>query len=484
MRTRRAAIYCRISSDVLGDGLGVTRQERDCRELCARLGWEVADVYVDDDVSAFSGKPRPEYLHMLEDIEGRRLDAIVAWHPDRLHRSPLELEHFITLIERSKATVSTCQAGEYDLTTPSGRMAARIVGAVARGESEHKSDRVRRKHTELREKGRPGGGGRPYGYDWPRDPAGGVVRGAGTLVVVPQEAEEIRKAAERILAGDAVNAVVADLNERGVPAARGGVWRRPALVAVLAGPTIAARRRLGDDQFGAGAWDPILDDATWARLRAMLRPSGGPTGVRRARCNVLSGGVLVCGRPGCGAKLVGTRHGLKGGDTVRVYVCRKESGGCGRVQIQAEPLEEYIRKAIFDVVEAEGTDITPFIANAEPTTPGDDPQAELAAIKIKVDRLATAHGEGDIEYAEWMAAREPLRARRADAQRRYDRTVRRSPADAYIGQGTKLRDEWDGMSLDRQRTLVRCWLECVIVGPATRRGPGFDEARLDAVWRH
>ncbi|MER5688882.1 hypothetical protein [Streptomyces sp. NPDC002205] len=35
---RRAAIYCRISQDRGGAGLGVARQEEDCRALCARLG--------------------------------------------------------------------------------------------------------------------------------------------------------------------------------------------------------------------------------------------------------------------------------------------------------------------------------------------------------------------------------------------------------------------------------------------------------------
>src|ERR687887_507586 len=36
-----AGIYTRISMDRVGGGLGVERQEQDCRELCARRGWEV-----------------------------------------------------------------------------------------------------------------------------------------------------------------------------------------------------------------------------------------------------------------------------------------------------------------------------------------------------------------------------------------------------------------------------------------------------------
>jgi DNA invertase Pin-like site-specific DNA recombinase len=55
----RVAVYVRISSDPTGAGLGVARQEEDCREMCGRLGWPAPHVYRDNDVSAYSGRPRP-----------------------------------------------------------------------------------------------------------------------------------------------------------------------------------------------------------------------------------------------------------------------------------------------------------------------------------------------------------------------------------------------------------------------------------------
>ncbi len=117
-------------------------------------------VFVDDDRSALSGKPRPGYLALLERLELSDFQAIVAWHPDRLHRSPLELELFIDLLERTRATVVTVQGGDYVLSTASGRMTARVVGAVARHESEHKSERLRAKMRELVGAGRMTGGHR------------------------------------------------------------------------------------------------------------------------------------------------------------------------------------------------------------------------------------------------------------------------------------------------------------------------------------
>lgn len=56
---RRAAIYCRIWQDRAGASLGIARQEADYRALVERQGWQVIDVYPDNDVSAYSGSPRP-----------------------------------------------------------------------------------------------------------------------------------------------------------------------------------------------------------------------------------------------------------------------------------------------------------------------------------------------------------------------------------------------------------------------------------------
>jgi site-specific DNA recombinase len=83
-----AAIYCRISRDREGAGLGVARQETDCRDKADALGWTIAEVYVDNDVSAYSGKVRKDYQRMLADVRAGRIDGIVAWHTDRLHRQP------------------------------------------------------------------------------------------------------------------------------------------------------------------------------------------------------------------------------------------------------------------------------------------------------------------------------------------------------------------------------------------------------------
>src|ERR1700677_3559842 len=106
---RSAAVYARISADVEGTGLGVTRQLEDCRKLAADRGWPIGDEYVDNDVSAYSGKPRRNYARMLADLKSGARDAVIVYNLDRLHRRPVELEEFVALCEsvgvRDVATV-------------------------------------------------------------------------------------------------------------------------------------------------------------------------------------------------------------------------------------------------------------------------------------------------------------------------------------------------------------------------------------------
>ena len=95
----QAAIYTRISSDRDDDRQGVDAQEEDCRRLCERLGWEVAEVYCDNDISAADPrKRRDRYQQMLRDIAARKVDALAVAKADRLHRRPSELEEFFKLL--------------------------------------------------------------------------------------------------------------------------------------------------------------------------------------------------------------------------------------------------------------------------------------------------------------------------------------------------------------------------------------------------
>ncbi len=72
---RRAGIYLRISADRENDELGVKRQLKECKALARRLGWELVEVFIDNDQSAYKRKVRPDFSRLKEWTQDGRINA-------------------------------------------------------------------------------------------------------------------------------------------------------------------------------------------------------------------------------------------------------------------------------------------------------------------------------------------------------------------------------------------------------------------------
>src|SRR5664279_434524 len=152
----RAAIYCRISSDREGRETGVERQEADCRALCARLGYEIVAVLVENDTGAStkSRKPRPLYAELIEGARSGRWSVIVAYSSSRLTRRPLEGEALIGLFESRGTQFAYVVSSRFDLATADGRMQARIAASIDAGEAERIAERVSAAKAQAAAEGR------------------------------------------------------------------------------------------------------------------------------------------------------------------------------------------------------------------------------------------------------------------------------------------------------------------------------------------
>ncbi|MEP6761661.1 MAG: recombinase family protein [Sporichthyaceae bacterium] len=455
-------VYVRISSDVAGEGLGVARQETDCRALAERRGWPVAQLYVDNDTSAFSGKARPAYKRLLEDIRTGRIDGVIAWHGDRLHRSPTELERFIDLIEATGCQVETVQSGPIDLATPSGRLNARVVGAFARYESEHKSARVRRKLEQNAIDGKHHGGSRPYGW---RD---------DRITVRLDEAAVVRTAADLLVAGNSVKAIVRALNNVGARNTRGGAWRDVTVRSMLLRPRNAGLRQHHGEVIGPGQWEPILDRDQWERVRVNLTdPARRTNPGSAARVHLLTGGIGLCGV--CGAPLrIGKGKAYKG-VSKDVYRCSARS--C--VSRDKSFLDDYVS----DVVRAR---------LARP---------DAAALLSRGDSVATVKARADVEtlrsrlsvaaadFADGTITAEQLRTITGRLRPRIDAAERLLPSstpdvgalEQLVG-AEDIEARWAALDVSVRRQIVAL-LVTVKVIPARRGHGGFDPAAVVIEWR-
>lgn len=458
MSMTSAVVYCRISRDVDGEGLGVERQRKDCLDLCSKRGWSVTDVLIDNDVSAYSGKQRPGYDKAIRALTERRADALVAWHPDRLHRSPRELEDFVSIVEQTGASVATVTAGDVDLSTPEGRLQARIVGAVARKESEDKSRRLRRKHLELAEAGKVAGGGpRPFGFK------------ADRIRHDAREVKLIREAARRVLAGESLYAITNDWTERHVPTSTGAKWSTTALKTLLMAPRVAGLRSHHGEIVGPAVWKPILDRDTWDAVTAVLRTRGRAR-TRPPRAYVLSGGLVRCGK--CGHALVAAPRPYG-----RAYACLSGHGGCNSVSIKADPMEEFVIDAMFEALD--GPELAEMV---EPADDAGDVRHELGDVEGRLQDLADMFATGAISKAEWMRARSKLEDRRTTLEAQVASAVSTSPLAAYRDVGV-LRSRWPTLTIDQRRTIIAAVITAVNVAPAGRAGGRVDLDRVTIEWR-
>lgn len=295
----KVVIYTRISRDDKGDEAGVQRQEADCRKWCKEHGYEVVEVFCDNDISAMGGKYRPDYERMVEGIQARKFDAVVTWHQDRITRSPYEMEEYIIACGDGQGGMPTytLNGGPLDLTTPEGRLQARFGVIIAQYYVEHNRMNNLRAKKQAREAGT---------YDMPS--CFGWRRVAGSKVPMPVEAElrYVPRIHAEFQAGKKPADIAKDLTAEGVTAMMGGPIERHHIPKILRNPTHAGLTEyMGNNNRGRargtvseGAWEGVISRETWeTSVNQLLDPTRRIPGQFASREYLLTG-IMVCGTCG------------------------------------------------------------------------------------------------------------------------------------------------------------------------------------------
>jgi DNA invertase Pin-like site-specific DNA recombinase len=332
----RAAIYTRISErDERVDKVDL--QERSCRAFAKKHNYSVVQVYVDDGISAYTGKQRPDYLQMLRDAEARKFDVIVATFEDRLSRRPEEKLALAGVCRDNGITWHTVHDGRIDPADPDDKLFAFLRGWVGEKEQTQKIKRLRERFAERQSQGLPLWGVRPFGFELDR------------MTHRQDEADEIRWACEHILAGGKVHAVVKAWNERGITSTRGNPWSHISVKQLLKRPRNAGLMEADGMPIEEppAQWDPIVDRETWDQVVAILSAPRGEGPIDREPKWLCSGLVYcaVCGdvlRPSTGRDRK---------QSFKVYRCSRssrlaKSDGRAHVSIKCSELDGLVRAAV------------------------------------------------------------------------------------------------------------------------------------------
>jgi site-specific DNA recombinase len=277
---------------------------------------------------------------------------------------------------------------------------------------------------------------------------------AGGQAVVAAEAAAIRDAAERVLAGETLSAVVRDWNDRGLRTAAGGPWRVNSLSNLLVQRRLVTAPR-------------ILDEGTHDRLVSLHASRG--KGARRPTRRYLLTGLLRCWR--CGGSMRGMPR-TKGAD---LYVCPgPPHGGCSGTAVTADHAEEAVGAMVLARLEC-----TPLPG---PAAPAGDSARQLADHRQRLGDLGELWASGQISRPEWLALRRSVGARAEAAEAQLARETRVTKARALSGTGRALRAQWPAMTIDERRAVVHAALDHIVVLAAEPPRQVFRPERLQPRW--
>jgi site-specific DNA recombinase len=463
---RLAAIYCRISKDRAGAGLGVDRQEHECRELAERLGWTVTATHCDNDISAYSGKRRPGYQALLDGIQAGRVDAVLAWHTDRLHRSPVELETYIAACDTRGVPTHCVKAGPLDLATPSGRLVARQLGAVARYEVEHMQERQRAAKMQAARAGKFRGGRRAFGYE--RD----------GVTVRPTEAAYVLDATQRVLHGESLGSIAREWNAQGITGTRGAPWTSVSVRDVLIRPRNAGIVDHEGKEIATAEWPPIVPEQQWRAVHTLLTASGR----RRPRSTDprwLGSGLFLCGVCDDGTTMrTATTVGGPSHAGRPVYRCKKGSH-LGRV---AETIDEMITNLVLRRLSQ------PDARLLLSTTPGVDTaalSAESEALRIRNAGLVSMFGDGVITRGELEVERSRIEGKLAEIGAQMAAAAAGSPLAGFAN-ADDVQAAWEAATVSRRKAVIDTLMTVTLLPAPRGRRPGggyFDPDSVLIRWK-
>jgi DNA invertase Pin-like site-specific DNA recombinase len=455
----RAVIYARISKDATGEEAGVQRQVDACTHLAMAREWQLAgEPLVDNDISAFNGAHRPGWEAVLGMIARREVDAVICWHMDRMCRRVADLVDLLKLAvgdgKRPGVKVATVH-GDLDLSSPVGRMFATILIAVAEYEAAHKGERQQAAEQKRAAAGqRKLGTPRPFGYQDDR------------VTARADEADAIRWAADALLGGGTVSAVMREWNRRGLrsPQKGGKPLSRSSVTTILRNPALAGLSAYKGEIAGAGTWEAILPEETWRAVDALLADPARkpPRGVR-----TLLGGLAACA---CGNVVSGSVSHLG----QHVYRCQPSTRG-GRpgphVAVRAEPVDEWVTGAVVEALSS------PDLADVVTPPPHADTtglRAEAAAIRRNLDEMGADRALGLVSRSQMLAATERGNARLAGIAAELAEAAGAGALVPFT-RGEAAAGVWKSLDLSRRREVIRT-LTPVILHPAGRGARGYDLA--------
>jgi site-specific DNA recombinase len=482
-------IYLRLSDARFEEAF--EGREAKCKAFAAAIGWTVHRVVTENDVFP-DGRPkpasawkrrkirtpsgevayrvlRPGFRGVLDDLASGIVNALLGEDLDRIVRDPRDMEDLIDICALKKASARSI-SGSLKLTdggTEDEKYVARILVAGASKGSADTSRRTRESKEREWERGNYGGGARPYGYV----AAQNTTKYQRTLIVVPDEADIIREAADAILNKDIPQRAMArDLRDRGVPDAHGRCnWTSQSLKRILTKPSVAGLATY-KGQLKEGSWDAILDRDTWERLCAKLNDPARRFDNMSNEPRWLLSGFALCGV-------------CDNGQTVRAggrrdnsfYACHEGY----HLKRKARLCDAWVERNVTAYLSEKRENIGK--PEPRPDIDRDALQAEAKKLRNRKASQIRMHALGEIDDVDLATGLRIIRDRIKVIEAQLAQSNQPDPIPEFRGRHAHTRQIWQSLPLARKRAILRKLVTVTILPTAARGKAPFDPGSVRIV---
>lgn len=222
----RVAAYCRVSTDSDEQATSYeTQMEHYTSYIQRNPEWEFAGIFADDGISGTNTKKREEFNRMIEECMAGHIDMIITKSISRFARNTLDCLKYIRLLKEKNISVFF-EKENINTMDSKGEVLLTIMASLAQQESESLSKNVklglqfRYQNGEVQVNHN-----RFMGYTKDEN---------GHLIIVPSEAEVVKRIYLEYLQGSSLKQIGESLEADGILTAAGKAkWRSETIKKIL-----------------------------------------------------------------------------------------------------------------------------------------------------------------------------------------------------------------------------------------------------------
>lgn len=485
----KAAIYARLSNES-EKSTSTKRQVKECMDYANFKGMTVVGEFIDEGISGYSGKTRPEYDKVMAGLKAGEFDTIIVWKLDRLTRRGIaQIGRVLEVLDECGGRLVSVTEN-IDTNDNTGVMMIAILSEMARSESANTSLRIKAQKREAREAGKwLSGSNVPWGY---------VLTDDFKLAHDPATAPHALEVIQRMLNGASTYSEVRRLNGEGVPSPAGKHWTGATLNLWISSPALAGLQVTRDGKKTVLYRSPetgqpvsvghgLATEAEWRKileLRRLRTTSTTKRGASKSNGSPFAG-LTRCAL--CGRCLTPSE---------KFWRCKTgyDSGFCDGVMMTTSIFHDEIESLLLNRITSLDFEDPTIIRLAEAwrgeIEPVEDDAAareHLANIEARLDslledRYKRNRFDGREELFDELF--DDLNREIDDVKKKIESRPKTNPHQHYVdfSDPEVLRQAWDAATLMDKRAVARAVIDMVNVKKG-RRGPGGNLNRLEVIWR-